>query len=81
MHEINLLEIGQFIMLGLAALVSMKTQWLVLMRKASEHPQVHELIIANMDLKSMKTSERYGATFIRKGDLGWHVLRMEEVRW
>lgn len=56
MHEINLLEIGQFIMLGLAALVSMKTQWLVLMRKASEHPQVHELIIANMDLDEVVCS-------------------------
>jgi len=46
----SLLEKSQFIMLSLAALVTVETQRLILVRKASEHPQVHELVIANMDL-------------------------------
>lgn len=62
-------------MLQLAALVSVETQWLILMRKAFEHPQVHKLIISNMDLKGIKTSECYGVTvaFIGRDDLGWCV--------
>lgn len=73
--HISLLEISQFIVLQLAALVSVETQWLILMRKAFEHPQVHELIISNMDLEGTKTSECYGVTvaFIRRDDLGWCV--------
>lgn len=47
-------------MLCLAALVAVETERLILMRKASEHPQVHKVIIANMDLQSMKNSEFHG---------------------
>ena len=77
---ISLLEKSQFIMLSLAALVTVETQRLILVRKASEHPHVHELVIANMDLQSMKTSEFHGVTaaFSRRDGVDWCVLRMEK---
>lgn len=59
MHKISLLEKSQFIVLRLAALVTVQTQWLILVRKASEHPQVHELIIANMDLDEVVCSSNH----------------------
>lgn len=46
-------------MLQLAALVSVETQWLILMRKAFEHPQVHKLIISNMDLDKVVCSSNH----------------------
>lgn len=69
-------------MLGLAALVTVETQRLILVRKASEHPQVHELIIANVDLQSMKTSEFHGVTTASSSGDGvdWCVLRTEKQR-
>lgn len=77
-----MLEKSQFIMLSLAALVTVETQRLIVVRKASEHPQVHELIIANMDLQSTKTSEFHGvpAAFSRGDGVDLSVLRMEEQR-
>ncbi|CAM4449004.1 unnamed protein product [Caretta caretta] len=39
-------------MLSLAALITGEAQRFVLMRKAFEHSQVQELLIANMDLKA-----------------------------
>ena len=82
MHNISLLEISQFIVLSLAALVTVETQRLILMRKTSEHPQVNELIIANMDLQSMKTSEfhRVTAAFSRRDGVDWCVWRTEKQR-
>lgn len=82
MHKISLLEKSQFIVLRLAALVTVETQRLILVRKASEHPQVHELIIANMDLQSMKISECHGVTgaFSRRDGVDRCVLRMEKQR-
>lgn len=44
------LEVSQLIMRRLAALIAGEAQWFVLVRKAFEHPQVQELLIANMDL-------------------------------
>ena len=55
----SLLEKSQFIMLSLAALVTVETQRLILVRKASENPQVHELIIANMDLDEVVCSSSH----------------------
>lgn len=66
-------------MLSLAALVTVETQRLLLMRKASEHPQVHELVIANMDLQSMKTSEFQGVNSSLQQE-GWGTLVCFEDR-
>lgn len=52
-----MLEISQFIVLCLAGLVTVEAQLLILMGEALEHPQVHELLIPNMDLQSTKPSE------------------------
>lgn len=41
-------------MLSLVALITGEAQRFVLMRKAFEHSQVQELLIANMDLKGKK---------------------------
>lgn len=67
-------------MLCLAALVTVEAQLLILMREALEHPQVHELLIPNMDLQSRKASEipAGGAAYSRRDGRGWAGLRMEQ---
>lgn len=66
-------------MLSLATLVTVETQRLILMRKASEHPQVHELIVANMDLQSMKTSELlHGVTAAFSGRDGVRLVCLDD---
>lgn len=69
-------------MLSLAALVTVETQRLVLVRKALENPQVHELVIANMDLQNIKTCEfhRMTATFSKRGGADWCVLKVVKQR-
>lgn len=67
-------------MLCLAALVTVEAQRLVLVWEALEHPQVHELVIPNMDLQSRKASEipAGGAACSSRGGRGWVGLRMEQ---
>lgn len=48
------LKVSQLIMLSLVALITGEAQRFVLMRKAFEHSQVQELLIANMDPKGQK---------------------------
>lgn len=70
-------------MLSLAALITVEAQRLILMRKASEYPQMHELIVANMDLQSMKTNELLhgvAAAFSGSDGVDWCVSRMEKQR-
>lgn len=75
-----MLEISQFIVLCLAGLVTVEAQLLILMGEALEHPQVHELLIPNMDLQSTKPSEILGggAACTRRDGRGWAGLRMEQ---
>lgn len=75
-----MLEISQFIVLCLAGLVTVEAQLLILMGEALEHPQVHELLIPNMDLQSTKPSEILGggAACSRRDGRGWASLRMEQ---
>lgn len=69
-------------MLCLAALVTVEAQLLILMGEALEHPQVHEVLIPNMDLQSTKASEipGGGAACSTRGGRGWAGLRMEQLR-
>lgn len=53
------LKVSQLIMLSLAALITGEAQRFVLMGKAFEHPQVQELLIANMDLDEVVYSSNH----------------------
>lgn len=67
-------------MLRLAALVTVEAQLLILVGEALEHPQVHELLVPNMDLQSTRPSEipAGGAACSRRGGRGWAGLGLEQ---
>lgn len=61
-------------MLRLAALVTVETQLFILMGETLEHPQVHELLIPNMDLQSMKPGEISASGGSSLQQEGWQRL-------